>query len=87
MEHFFSQGAHKESAGKDKSLQKSEKQIRCLQLEKVFYYVPILKTLELQFKSKAILKMVFSESDKEENAGFLQDFNDGHCPEPPSIFH
>ena len=45
----------------------------CLQNEKLFFYVPILKTLEVQFQSRAVLKMVFSESDKDEDRGFLQD--------------
>jgi len=36
--------------------------IRCLQVEKVFYYVTILKTLQEQLKSKTLLKMVYSGS-------------------------
>ena len=56
--------------GKTRVYRRVKNKTRYLQLEKVFYYCPILQTLELQFKSKAIHKMVFSESDKEENAGF-----------------
>ena len=48
-----------------------------MQNEKLFFYVPILKALEVQFQSRSVLKMVFSESDKDEDRGFLQDLNDG----------
>ena len=63
--------------GRTRVYRRVRNKIRCLQFEKVFFYVPILKTLEVQFQSRAILKMVFSESDKDEDRGFLQDFNDG----------
>ena len=63
--------------GRTRVYRRVRNKIRCLQIEKVFFYVPVLKTLEVQFQSRAILKMVFSESDKDEDRGFLQDFNDG----------
>lgn len=63
--------------GRTRVYRRVRNKIRCLQIEKVLFYVPILKTLEVQFQSRAILKMVFSESNKDEDRGFLQDFNDG----------
>ena len=51
--------------------------IRCTQIAKVFYYIPILKTLQEQLKSKAILQMVFAESNRDSSGGYLHDFNDG----------
>lgn len=50
-----------------------------MQVEKVFYYVPILKTLQEQLKSKTILKMVYSESNchPANSSYYLHDFSDG----------
>lgn len=53
-----------------------------MQVEKVFYYIPILKTLQEQLKSKAILQMVFSQAKHITNSeldfeSYLVDFNDG----------
>lgn len=54
--------------------------IRLLQVEKVFYYVPILKTLQEQLKSKTLLKTVYSGNkpiNSENSNYYLHDFNDG----------
>ena len=53
-----------------------------MQVEKLFYYIPILKTLQEQLKSKAILQMVFSQAENITNSeidfeSYLVDFNDG----------
>ena len=59
--------------------------IRCTQIANVFHYIPILKTLQEQIKSMAILQMVFAESNRDSSGSYLHDFNDGllvrnhHC--------
>lgn len=61
------------------TFKKVKTKIRCVQVEKVFYYIPILKTLQQQLRSKEILKMVYSEGNFNpvNSSSYLQDFNDG----------
>ena len=68
----------KKVLGKTRAFRRVKNKIRCIQIENVFYYIPILKTLQEQLKSKAILQMVFSENNGDTDVGgYMQDFTDG----------
>ena len=65
--------------GSVRTFKRVKNKIRCLQVEKVFYYIPILKTLQEQLNTKSILKMVYGQSNCKlaNGSGHLQDFKDG----------
>ena len=58
-----------------RAFKRVKNKIRCIQVEKVFYYIPLLKTLQEQLKFKEILQMVFAENKTDTAAGYLEDFN------------
>lgn len=65
--------------GSARTFKRVKNKIRCLQVEKVFYYIPILKTLQEQLKSKSILKMVYLDRNctQANSNSYLEDFDDG----------
>ena len=63
--------------GYKRAFKRVRNEIRCTQIANVFYYIPILKTLQEQLKAKAILQMVFAESNRDSSGGYLHGFNDG----------
>lgn len=63
--------------GTTRAFKRVKNKIRCIQVEKVFYYIPLLKTLQEQLKFNEILQMVFAENKTDTAAGYLEDFNDG----------
>lgn len=69
----------KKVLGCKRTFRRVQSKIRCLQVEKVFYYIPILKTLQEELRSKTVLKMVYSKNTQvlDDRTHSLQDFNDG----------
>ncbi|KAK2555253.1 hypothetical protein P5673_023237, partial [Acropora cervicornis] len=58
----------KKVLGTTRAFKRVKNKIRCIQVEKVSYYIPLLKTLQEQLKFKGMLKIRQIQ---------LQDFNDG----------
>ncbi|XP_031549051.1 uncharacterized protein LOC116286639 [Actinia tenebrosa] len=57
---------------------KVKNKYKCMEVEKDFYYVSILKTLQEQLQFKDILQMVFSNSAScLQNNEYLEDFDQG----------
>ena len=72
-----------------RTFRRVQRKIRRLQVDKVFYYVPVLRTLQEQLKSKILLKMIYSGKkpiNSENSNYYLHDFNDGFFVRNHALF-
>lgn len=63
--------------GRRRVVRKRGSKRRILMTEDAFYYIPLLRSLEIQLRSKSILSMVLNGPDTSQNENVLSDFCDG----------
>lgn len=63
--------------GTTRALAKRGNKRRIVEMEDVFYYIPILHTLEIQLRCPEILDMIAKGPKRSENSDIMEDFCDG----------